>query len=245
MIVSAGNKLDSSAPQVRRGKEREKPKKKRKTKLKSIILAERERRRAERLKNQIVAKYNFESSKTNDKVTEVVPSTATISSIESTLTSNTAETKYLSISVSTVADTTTSNSESTLTSSTAETENLSISRRSTSIPSSESKRSLGTNSSTPMKQVIDPSPSDIVQNSEVPAKLNSSSDIGFQTDVQTSKYGSTLKNEQMSSDKTDSNKESNDKSFEENTTTESKEDVNDMTEIEKAKSLIHSRKFRK
>ncbi len=42
------NKLDSSAPSVRRGKEREKPRKKRKTKVKKIILEERARRREER-----------------------------------------------------------------------------------------------------------------------------------------------------------------------------------------------------
>ncbi len=50
--ATAGNRLDSSAPSVRRGKERERPKKKRKTRIKRIILEERTRRREERIRNQ-------------------------------------------------------------------------------------------------------------------------------------------------------------------------------------------------
>ena len=49
--VVGGNLLDSSAPSVRRRKEREAPKNKRKSKVKRVILADRERRRQERIRN--------------------------------------------------------------------------------------------------------------------------------------------------------------------------------------------------
>jgi hypothetical protein len=45
------NILDSSAPSIRRGKEREKPKKKKQTKMRKVILADRQARREERLAN--------------------------------------------------------------------------------------------------------------------------------------------------------------------------------------------------
>ena len=53
---SVRNQLDSTAPERKRGKEREGGKKKRKTLMKKIILADRERRREERLKSGAILK---------------------------------------------------------------------------------------------------------------------------------------------------------------------------------------------
>lgn len=54
-ITAKGNRLDATAPSVRRGKERERPKKKKKSKLKSIIVAEREKKKLGRVGSQKVA----------------------------------------------------------------------------------------------------------------------------------------------------------------------------------------------
>jgi hypothetical protein len=64
-----GNKLDSTAPSKRRGKERETKKAKRKTKLKRIILASREARR----QNQANASFASPPAFIQDQIAQVQP----------------------------------------------------------------------------------------------------------------------------------------------------------------------------